>query len=387
MNFDFSERVQKLPPYVFARINQVKQEEIKKGRKLISLGMGDPDLPAPDFVVERLCAAARNPSNHGYPSYIGSPNFRSAVSSWYARRFNVSLNPESEVMALVGSKEGIGHIPLAFLNPGEAALVPDPGYPAYTAAVQFAGGVVKPFALKQKNHFLPDFSELEKLVKEGPKVRLWYLNYPGNPTAATAPLEFFDEAIRFARKHDILICHDNPYSEIYFDGKAQPSFLQAKGSKEVGVEFHSLSKTFNMAGFRLGMVCGNERIIRGLAQVKSNIDTGVFNACQEAGIDALKKGDAFSAELRAIYQKRRDAILPALREAGLQCETPQATFYLWCRVPAGQNSEEYVMNLIREKGIVGTPGTGFGAAGEGYVRFALCAEIEVLKQVALALKA
>jgi LL-diaminopimelate aminotransferase len=385
--FETTSRLQQLPPYLFAKIDKIKQEELKKGRKLIALGIGDPDLPTPEFVIDRLVHAAKNAQNHQYPSYWGMIEFRRAVARWYKSRFGVTLNPENEVLALIGSKEGIAHIPLAFINPGEAALVPNPGYPVYHSATLFAGGVPLHFALKEENQFLPDFHELERLVKSGPKVRLIFLNYPNNPTSASASLEFFKELVDFAKKHQIIVCHDNAYSEIFFDGKRQPSFLEIPGASEVGCEFHSLSKTFNMTGWRVGFVVGHPKIIEGLAQVKTNIDSGIFNACQEAGIEALDHYEPFCSELRAVYQKRRDVLIPALESIGLRCKKPDATFYAWARLPKGRGSEEFVMDLIREKGIVSTPGNGFGQHGEGYVRFTFCSDISVLKQVAEALKA
>jgi LL-diaminopimelate aminotransferase len=264
-------------------------------------------------------------------------------------------------------------------------LVPDPGYPVYATATSFAGGIPLKFALREKNGFLPDFAELEKLVKSGPRVRMLFLNYPNNPTAATAPAGFFEEVVRFAKKHSLIVCHDNAYSEVYFDGKKQPSFLETPGAKDVGVEFHSLSKTFNMTGWRVGFAIGHAKVIEGLAQVKTNIDSGIFNACQEAGIAALERYEPFCSELRSIYQKRRDVLVPALQKS-LECRTPDATFYIWAKLPSGKKSEDFVLQLIREKGIVTTPGPGFGEVGEGYVRFTLCSDVSVLKQVAEALR-
>jgi len=383
---DTTDRLKKLPPYLFAKIDKIKQEEMAKGRKLIALGIGDPDLPTPKFVIDKLYAAAQKPENHQYPSYWGMQEFRAAVARWYERRFNVILNPKNEVLTLIGSKEGIAHIPLAFVNPGEAVLVPDPGYPVYSAATHFAGGIPKFFSLRAENHFLPDFNELEALVKSGPKVKMMFLNYPNNPTSASASLEFFVEVVKFAKKHQIIVCHDNAYSELYYDGKKPPSFLEASGARDVGVEFHTLSKTMNMTGWRVGFVVGNQKIIDGLAQVKTNIDSGAFNAVQEAAIEALDHGESYCNEFRSIYQKRRDILIPALQAIGLKCEKPDATFYAWARLPQGRKSEEFILDLIRTKGIVGTPGNGFGEAGEGYVRFTFCSDISVLKQVAEALK-
>lgn len=386
-HFEFSDRLKKLPPYIFAQIDKIKQEEIKKGKKLIPLGIGDPDLPTPDFIIERLCQAAKNPTNHQYPSYWGMMEFRKAAARWYESRFGVQLNPENQVLALIGSKEGIAHIPLAFLNQGDGALIPNPGYPVYHSATLFAGGTPLHFALKEENQFLPDFAELERLIQHGPRVKLLFLNYPNNPTSASASLEFFSEVVRFAKKHQIIVCHDNAYSEIYYDNRKQPSFLQVPGAMDVGCEFHSLSKTFNMTGWRVGFVVGHPKIIEGLAQVKTNIDSGIFNACQEAGTEALNHSEPFCTQLRGIYQKRRDILIPALQAIGLKCSLPEATFYAWARLPSGIPSEQYVMQLIQKSGIVATPGNGFGEYGEGYVRFTLCSDLSVLKQVAQALKA
>lgn len=385
-SIEFADRIQKLPPYLFARIDEIKAQETKKGRKLTTLGIGDPDLPTPPFVIDRLAAASKKPINHQYPSYKGMAEFRNAAAKWFAGRFDVKVDPETEVVALIGSKEGIAHFPFAFINPGEAALVPDPAYPVYATATEFAGGIPLKFRLKAENGFLPDFAELERLVQSGPRVKMIFLNYPNNPTGATATLEFFEKLVVFAKKHQIIVAHDNAYSELYFDGVRPPSFLQVPGAKDVGIEFHSFSKTFNMTGWRVGFAVGNPKIIRGLLEVKSNTDSGAFNACQEAAIAALENSEPFCTELRAIYQKRRDVLLPALKAVGLKCSPLQATFYVWAAIPEGVSSEDFVMKLIREKGIVSTPGSGFGLGGEGFVRFTLCADIEILKQVAEALK-
>jgi LL-diaminopimelate aminotransferase len=384
---EFTKRLKQLPPYIFAKIDKIKQEELKKGRTLISLGIGDPDLPTPDFIIDRLTTAAKNAKNHQYPSYTGMIEFRKAVARWYKNRFDVTLNPEKEVLGLIGSKEGIAHLPLAFVNPGEATLVPNPGYPVYHSATLFADGVPLHFSLNEKNDFLPDFAELEKLVKSGPKAKILFLNYPNNPTSASASLDFFKEVVAFAKKHQVIVCHDNAYSEVFFDGKKQPSFLEVPGAMDVGCEFHSLSKTFNMTGWRVGFAVGNPHIIEGLGQVKTNIDSGIFNACQEAGIEALDHYEPFCSDLRSIYQKRRDILIPALQAIGLKCKKPDATFYAWARLPEGVQSEAFVMDLIRHQGIVCTPGNGFGQQGEGYVRFTFCSDVSVLKQVAEALKA
>jgi LL-diaminopimelate aminotransferase len=384
--FELSDRLKSLPPYVFARINKIKQEEMKKGRKLISLGMGDPDLPTPGLIVQALCEAATKNELQKYPSYWGLAEFRKSVSQWYKERFDVQADPETEVLTLIGSKEGIAHLPLAFVNPGEATLVPDPAYPVYYASTIFAGGTPLVFSLLKKNEFLPDFGELENLIKRGPKVKILFLNYPNNPTSASATKEFFKEVVAFAKKHQIFVCHDNAYSEIYYNGKKQPSFLEVPGAMDVGCEFHSLSKTFNMTGFRIGFVVGNRHVIDALAQVKTNVDSGVFNAIQIAGITALRHYKEIGDEVRSIYQKRMDLMIPAVRAAGLDCNFPEATFYIWAKIPPGTTSENYVLELIQKKGIVITPGSGFGRAGEGYVRFTTCVDESTLKKVAEEIK-
>ncbi len=379
-----SDRAKKVPPYLFARIDEIKQQEIKKGRTLISLGIGDPDLPTPDFIIEKLYRAAKNPLNHQYPSYAGLHSFRVAIANWYQKRFQVQLNPENEVLVLIGSKDGIAHIPLAFVNPGDHVLVPDPGYPVYSVATAFAGGIPQVFKLKAAQNFLPDWDDLKKKVRK--KTKLLFLNYPNNPTSATATREFFKQVVSFAHHHGILVCHDNAYSEIYFDGLAPPSFLEVPGAKEIGCEFHSLSKTFNMTGWRVGFVVGNAEILKALSLIKTNMDSGVFNACQEAGIAALEGYEPFGSELRTIYQKRRDILVPALNRVGLTCKKPEATFYVWAKLPKGVKSQDFVLNLIQKQGIVATPGKGFGQAGEGFVRFTLCLDELKLKQVAEILK-
>ena len=387
-SLQIADRIASLPPYPFAKLDKLKAEELQKGRKLISLSIGDPDLPTPDFIIDRLVQAAKNPANHQYPSYWGMGSFRRTVSQWFQGRFNVKLDPETEVLTLIGSKEGIAHLPIAFVNPGESTLVPNPGYPVYSVATKFVGGVPLEFTLNAAQGFLPDFSAIETLIRGGKRIRLWFLNYPNNPTAATASLDVFKEIVAFAKKHDIIVCHDHAYSEIYFDGVRPPSILEVAGAKDIACEFHSLSKTFNMTGWRIGFFVGNRAIVDGLARVKTNMDSGVFNACQEAGAAALMQGDSFCESLRQIYQERRDILVPALQSAGLECSMPKGTFYVWCRLPQDQTwtAESYVTHLIQNKGIVATPGTAFGTAGEGFVRLTLCSDKAVLKQVAEALR-
>jgi LL-diaminopimelate aminotransferase len=368
-NPKLADRIRKLPPYLFAAIDQLKQKALSKGIDLINLGIGDPDLPTPEPIIRRLQRAAENPGNHQYPSYDGMFAFRQAAAEWYRRRFNVPLDANSEVLTLIGSKEGIGHAPLAFLNPGDVALIPDPGYPVYHAGTLFAGGRSHWMPLKRENHFLPELDRVPKSTLK--RARLLFINYPNNPTSATAGREFFAKVVRFARRHRLVVCHDNAYSEIYFDGARPMSFLEMDGAKEVGIEFHSLSKTFNMTGWRIGFAVGNPRILAALGKVKSNLDSGVFQAVQEAGIEALSLKDSITDEIRKVYQERRDTLIAGLLGLGLKVEPPRATFYVWVGVPKGFTAMKFTMHLLDRAGIVTTPGSGFGKSGQGYIRMAL----------------
>jgi LL-diaminopimelate aminotransferase len=362
-------RIKNLPPYLFAALDQLKQKAIDRGMDLINLGVGDPDLPTPKPVIERLSEAAQNPANHQYPSYEGMFAFRKAVSDWYARRFGVELDPRKEVLTLIGSKEGIAHVPFAFINPGDAVLVPDPGYPVYHAGTLFAGGKSVFMPLERKNAYLPRFERIPARMLG--KARLMFLNYPNNPTAATATRSFYEEAIRFARRHKLIICHDAAYSEIYFDGHRPVSFLEIPGAREVGIEFHSLSKTYNMTGWRIGFAVGNAGILAALGKVKSNIDSGAFQAVQEAGMAAMALDDSVVEEIRKIYQERRDVLVGGLSRIGLSVEVPRATFYVWIQVPKRKSSSSFSAELLDRAGIVTTPGNGFGKSGQGYIRMAL----------------
>ena len=373
-----ADRIRNLPPYLFAQLDLLKQKALGRGMDLINLGVGDPDLPTPRPVIERLQSAVMDIKNHQYPSYDGMLSFRKAVSDWYERRFNVSLDPKSEVLTLIGSKEGIAHVPLAFVNPRDVVLVPDPGYPVYDAATLFAGGRSHLLPLKSENHFLPRLDKIPKRTLD--KAKILFLNYPNNPTSATASRGFFEEVIRFARRHKLIVCHDAAYSEIYFDGQRPISFMEMPGAREVGIEFHSLSKTFNMTGWRIGFAVGNAQLIAALGKVKSNIDSGVFQAVQEAGITALHLDDSVVGGLRKIYQDRRDTLVRGLRKAGLSLETPQATFYVWIRVPKRKTSSSFSAQLLDQAGIITTPGSGFGKSGQGYIRMALTVPLERLEE-------
>jgi LL-diaminopimelate aminotransferase len=384
MHIEKAKRIEQIPPYLFAEIDRRKEEMRQKGMDLIDLGIGDPDLPTPGLIVEKLKRAAENPKNHRYPSYEGMMEFRTTAAQWFDRRFGVELNPQTEVLALIGSKEGIAHIPLAFVNPGDYVLVPSPGYPVYRVSTIFAGGVPYFLPLRKENAFLPNFSEIPKEVAE--KSKLLFINYPNNPTSAVAEKPFFDEVVAFARKYRMIVCHDAAYSEIAFDGYRPHSFLEAGGAKELGIEFHSLSKTFNMTGWRIGFAAGNAEIISGLGRVKNNIDSGLFQAIQEAGIEALTHFDTPLPEIINTYERRRDILVKGLREIGLEVERPKATFYLWIQVPRGYTSTQFATLLLEQGGIVATPGNGFGEEGEGYIRMTITVDETRLREAIERLK-
>jgi LL-diaminopimelate aminotransferase len=364
-----AQRIQELPPYLFAEIDKKKNALRARGVDIISLGIGDPDLPTPAHIVAKLREAAGNPANHRYPDYEGLLAFRQAAANWYRNRFGVSLDPEREVVSLIGSKEGIAHMPIAWVDPGDVVLCPDPGYPVYAVGTGFCGGVVHRMPLLKQNGFFPDLGAIPAAVARAAKM-MW-LCYPNNPTSATATRAFFQRAIDFARANEIIVCHDAAYSEIYFDGEKPISFLEIDGAREVGVEFHSLSKTYNMTGWRVGFAVGNAELIAGLGAVKTNVDSGVFQAVQEAAIAALDGDQSCVEEARNVYQSRRDLLLRALERAGLTATVPRATFYVWVETPKGHTSAEFATRVLEQTGVVITPGTGFGPSGEGFVRFSL----------------
>jgi LL-diaminopimelate aminotransferase len=371
-------RIKTLPPYLFAAIDKMKQEAIARGVDIINLGIGDPDLPTPAPIIDSLAKAAKDPKHHQYPSYEGMLSFRKAVAGWYKRRFNVTLDPTNEVLTLIGSKEGIGHIHLAFVDPGDIVLVPSPGYPVYPVGTGFSGGVSHIMPLTKANGFLPDLNAIPKDVAR--KAKLMWLNSPNNPTSVIMTKDYFKRAIEFALDNQIIICHDAAYSEIYYDGKRPASFMEVDGAKDVGVEFHSLSKTYNMTGWRLGFVVGNKDVLAGLGKVKSNLDSGCFEAVQEAGITALGLDDSVTDGIRTIYQERRDTLIPGLKQLGLEVDAPPAAFYIWVTVPKGYTSTSFTAHLLEKTGIVTTPGNGFGAPGEGYIRMTVCTTKERLAE-------
>ncbi len=384
MRIEKAKRIAQIPPYLFAQIDKKKEEMRKKGMDLIDLGIGDPDLPTPEPIIERMKKASEDPGNHHYPSYEGMIAFRTAAAQWFERRFGVRVDPQTEVLTLIGSKEGIAHIPLAFVNPGDYVLVPSPGYPVYRVATLFAGGTPYFMPLVKENDFLPKLSEIPKEVAE--KSKLLFINYPNNPTSAIAERHFFEEVIAFAGRYGIIVCHDAAYSELAFDGYRPLSFFEIEGSKDVGIEFHSLSKTFNMTGWRIGFAVGNPEIVSGLGRVKTNIDSGLFQAIQEAGIEALNRYDTPIPNLIRIYEGRRNVMVKGLRQIGLEVDLPKATFYLWIRVPRGHTSAQFATLLIENAGIVATPGNGFGEAGEGYIRMALTVDESRLQEAIERLK-
>jgi len=383
--FKKAERLRKLPPYLFKEIDRKKAEVKDRGVDIIDLGVGDPDLPTPPHIIEAAKQALDDPANHRYPSYSGMDDLKVVVAQWYRERFGVELDPAGEVVSLIGSKEGIAHFPLAFINPGDVALVPSPAYPVYHIATLFAGGESFYMPLLRENGFLTD---LEAIPPETASLaRIMFINYPNNPTSAVADVGFFCRVVEFAREHKIVVIHDAAYTEMAFDGYRPPSFLEAEGAKEVGLEFHSLSKTYNMTGWRIGFAVGNRAAIEGLGAIKSNIDSGVFQAVQMAGIAAIRGDQTSVREMHDVYARRRDMMVKGLRDAGFEVESPKATFYLWIQVPEGYTSTEIATRLLEDSGLVVTPGNGFGDPGEGYFRIALTQKRERLAEAIERLKA
>lgn len=365
----FARRIEKLPAYLFAEISKKITEKRAQGVDVISFAIGDPDLPTPDHILDAMTAASRDPANHRYPESEGLPQLREAIARWYERRFRVTLDPDTEVLPLIGSKEGIGHIAFCFIDPGDVALVPDPGYPVYSVGTLLAGGEPYFLPLTEENDFLPDLDSVPAEVAR--KAKLLWLNYPNNPTGAVADVGFFQRAVEFGRKHGLAILHDGPYSEVAFDGYRPASFLQAEGAKDVGIEFHSLSKSYNMTGWRIGMAAGNPEIIDALMRLKSNLDSGIPQAIQRMAIEALDGPQDCVEEHNQIYERRRDRLVGALTGLGLRLRPPQASLYLWARVPEGMTSVQFATRLLDEAGVVVTPGIGYGPSGEGYIRLSL----------------
>jgi len=384
MNFKLSKKLQALPPYLFLEIDKAKRKARAEGRDIIDLGIGDPDQPTPQYIIDALYRAALDPVNHRYALDQGMPILRRSIASWYSKRFGVTLNPDTEILPLIGSKEGIAHFSLAFLNQGDYSLVPDPCYPPYKGGTILAGGNVSLMPLLDSNSFLPDLQKIPKRVIK--KARIMFLNYPNNPTGATASKDFYRQAISFAKKHRIIIVSDIAYSEMSYEGYRPPSMLEIAGAKDLVVEFHSLSKTYNMTGWRVGWACGNQKLVSALGKVKSNIDSGIFSAVQIAAVSALEGPDKHIKNMNAIYQERRDLLVGGLQSLGWQARNPKAAFYVWIKTPKKYNSIEFAALLLDKADIVATPGIGFGRYGEGYIRMALTVPCERIKEALERLK-
>lgn len=374
-----AERLDALPPYVFARLDELKVRAREQGLDLIDLGMGNPDGAAPQPVIDAAIAALRNPSNHGYPPFEGTASFRQAITTWYQRCYGVELNPDSEALPLIGSKEGLGHLALAYVNPGNTILVPTPSYPAHFRGPLIAGAKIHPIHLSAEQNWLIDLDTIPESVAK--RAKMLYFNYPNNPTTATAPREFYEEIVKFARHYEILLVHDLCYAELAFDGYQPTSLLEIPGAKEIGVEFHTLSKTYNMAGWRVGFVVGNSDIIQGLRTLKTNLDYGIFSAIQKAAETALQLPDEYIKQVQHRYSTRRDFLIKGLSELGWEIPPSKATMYLWIKTPVGQGSTEFALDVLRQTGVVITPGNAFGEAGEGYVRISLIADCDRLGEV------
>ena len=373
-----AERLKQLPPYLFVEVDQAKRRLEAAGKDVIDLGVGDPDLPTPAHILQRLKETLDDPANHRYSFTEGLLPLRQAIAEWYQRRFGVTVDPATEVLPLLGSKEGLGHLPLALINPGETVLVPDPCYPPYRSGTILAGAQVYPMPLEAENQFVPDFGAISQRAARNAK--LMFLNYPNNPTAAIATDACFQEAIELAKTYQIVIAHDAAYSELAFDGVRPISFLQLPEAKDVGIEFHSLSKTYNMTGWRVGWACGNAKLIAAVVHLKTNVDSGIFQPLQYAAIDALQGDQTSLQQAIATYQQRRDLLIENLAQAGWTIPKPQATFYIWAPVPGGGPSIEFAKRILEHAHVVITPGIGFGAHGEGFVRFSLTAPTERLQE-------
>jgi len=378
MKIERAERIKKLAPYLFVELDKAKRKAREEGRDIIDLGIGDPDIPTPDFIIDALTKAARDPKNHRYPLDQGLPEFRKAIAAWFLKRYGVTLDPDTEILPLIGSKEGIAHMPLAFVNPGDAVLVPDPCYPPYKSGTYFAGAEPILMPLLEKNRFLPDLKGINHAILH--KARMIFLNYPNNPTGAVCDKKFFKDVVDFAKKHNMIVCQDAAYSEMGYDGYKAPSIFEVEGARDVAIEFHSLSKTFNMTGWRIGFACGNRELVEGLAKIKSNIDSGVFFAIQWAGVAALANYDKHMKRVSKIYEERRDVLVNGLKTLGWDVASPSATFYVWTKVPHRFTSAAFSKTLLEKCDIVATPGNGFGENGEGYVRFALTVDKRRIKE-------
>ena len=378
LNVKLADRLSKLPPYLFAAIDEMKAEAQRAGKDVINLGVGDPDLPTPGHIIDRLIETAPDPANHQYPSYTGMIDFRKSIAAYYKRTRNIDLDPASECLTLIGSKEGVGHIPLAFVDPGDIVLVPDPGYPVYGAGTTLAGGQAYLMPLLRENGFLPDLDTIPSDVAS--KAKVMFINYPNNPTAAACDGTFFSKVVDFAKEYNIIVIHDAAYADVTFDGYRAESFLETPGAADVGVELYSLSKTYNMTGWRIAAALGNADIIKGLGMVKTNLDSGVFQPVQYAAMTALDSSQDCVAENNRIYKERRDVLVDGLKKLGWDVEKPKASFYVWIGLPDGCKSADMTALLIREAAVVTTPGVGFGEHGEGYIRMTITTSKERLSE-------
>jgi len=373
-----ADRLTKLPPYLFAAIDAMKREAIEQGKDIINLGVGDPDLPTPTHIIERLKETSEDPANHQYPSYVGMISFRKSMAAYYKRTRGIDLDSASEVLTLIGSKEGVGHIPLAFVNPGDIVLVPNPGYPVYSAGTVLAGGKPYFMPLLKDNGFIPDLDTIPSDIAS--RAKLMFVNYPNNPTAAVCETDFFERVVAFAKEYGIIVVHDAAYADVTFDGYRAPSLLKVSGAKDVAIELYSLSKTYNMTGWRVAAAVGNADIVAGLGKVKTNLDSGVFQAIQYAGMAALDSSQDCVTANNAIYTERRDVLVNGLTRLGWDVEKPKASFYVWIGIPKGVTSTDMTARLIREAAIVTTPGVGFGSHGEGFIRMTLTTTKERLAE-------
>mgnify|MGYP000167723427 CR=1 FL=1 len=376
---EISERIKAIPPYIFAQIDEAKAAAAERGIDIIDLGIGDPDIPTPTAIVDEMAKAIRKPENHNYPPYQGTPAFRQSVARWYKSRFNVDLDPNSEVLSLIGSKEGIAHACLSYLDAGDVALLPDPGYPAYQVGVLIAGGEPVLVPVTEENGYMPDLEAIDAATLE--KARIIFLNFPGNPTGAVASDEFFKSAIAWAKKHNILIAMDLAYSEVYYDNEKPKSILEFEGGKDVAIEFHTLSKTFNMTGWRVGMAVGNQTAIQTLGKIKTNMDSGVFKAIQDTAIYALDHYEDFIPEQNKLFQERRDIVVEGLTRCGWDITPPKASYYIWTHIPSNYSSaQKFAIDLLEETGILVVPGTGYGERGEGYFRISITTPTDRLRE-------
>lgn len=382
--FKLSKKLESLPPYLFLEIDKAKRKAKAEGRDIIDLGVGDPDQPTPKNIIDKLYQAALDPATHRYALDQGMPVLRQAIADWYKKRFNVTLAADNEILPLIGSKEGIAHFPLAFLNQGDYSLIPDPCYPPYKGGTILSGGKPYLMPLLEKNNFLPDLNRIPLSVRK--KAKMMFINYPNNPTGRIADQDFYRRVVDFALKNNIIVVSDLAYSEMSYDGYKPSSFLEVEGAKEVGIEFHSLSKTYNMTGWRVGFACGNTQLVSALAKVKSNVDSGIFSAVQLAGVEALTGPQAHIKNMCTMYQQRRDVLVDGLKALGWEVDYPKATFYVWLKVPIDMDSIKFCGLVLEKANIVVTPGVGFGQHGEGYFRMALTVPKERMKEAVERLK-